>query len=196
MIRIAFLALSLAVISWTTTPPCSAADPPATWLFADIEGKHHKPFDDQSVRGIALVFISTDCPIANSYQPLLQRLSEQHTKNGIRLFMIHPNRELTVDEASKHANDFKVRAPVVIDNDLSISRRVGATVTPEVFVFIRGQAEPVYQGRIDDRYADYGRKRNVTTNNELADALDAVVAGHPIKKPKTKAVGCFISYAN
>jgi hypothetical protein len=64
-----------------------------------------------------------------------------------------------------------------------------------VFVLIPDQANPVYQGRIDDRYADYGRKRNVTMNNELADALDAVVAGRPIKKPKTMAVGCFISYA-
>ena len=195
MTRLAFIALGLAVLSWTNSSPSSAADPVTTWRFADIEGKLHKPFDDKSTRGIALVFTSTDCPIANSYQPLLQRLAEKHAENGVRLFMIHPSPELTVDQACKHAKDFKIKAPVVIDTDLSISRRVGARVTPEVFVFVRGQKEPVYQGRIDNRYAGYGRKRNVATTNELADALDAVVAGRPIKNPKTKAVGCFISYA-
>ena len=62
-------------------------------------------------------------------------------------------------------------------------------------MFTRDEREPVYQGRIDDRYAGYGRKRTNTTSNELADALSAIASGQPIKKQKTKAVGCYISYA-
>jgi len=34
----------------------------------------------------------------------------------------------------------------------------------------------------------------VATTHELADALAAVVAGRAVENPKTKPVGCFISY--
>ena len=196
MIRITFLALSLGVLYGTDISSSFASEPLDTWRFTDIEGKLHQPFDDKSTRGIVLVFISTDCPIANAYQPLLQRLAEKHAKNGIRLFMIHPDRELTVEKARKHASDFKIKQPVVIDTDLSLSRQVGATVTPESFVFTRGQSSPVYQGRIDNLYAGFGRKRNVATTHELADALAAVVAGLPVAISKTKPLGCFIDYSN
>ena len=83
---------------------------------------------------------------------------------------------------------------MVIDTNQSISRRVGATVTPQAFVFARGQSLPVYQGRIDDTYATYGRKRQKATSRDLADALKAVVHGRPIANAKTDAVGCIISY--
>ena len=193
MIHIALIALSLGIVSSTDISGTLASDP--TWELADIDGKIHKPFDDESTRGIALVFISTDCPIANSYQPLLQHLAEGYEKDGIRFFMIHPNPEVTADQVRKHASEFKIKSPVIIDSNQTISRRVGATVTPQAFVFARGQKTPIYQGRIDNLYAAYGKKRNVATTRDLAEALDAMVAGRPAKTSKTEAVGCFISYA-
>lgn len=85
--------------------------------------------------------------------------------------------------------------PVVIGTDQSIARRAGATVTPQAFVFARNQKRPVYQGRIDNLYGAYGKKRKVATTHELADALEAVVAGRAVRITKTMPVGCFIAYA-
>ncbi len=168
------------------------ADSP--WQFTDIEGKLQKPFNDESTRALVLVFISTDCPIANSYQPLLHRMAEEHAENGIRFIMIHPGPGTDSDAARKHARDFGIEVPVVIDTDQSISRRVGATVTPQAFVFVRDQSAPAYQGRIDDLYADYGKKRPVATRRELANALEAIVDGKPVEPSMTDAIGCFISF--
>jgi predicted dinucleotide-utilizing enzyme len=109
--------------------------------------------------------------------------------------MIHPNPELTSDQAREHATQFRIKSPVVIDTNQVISRRVGATVTPQAFVFVRDQKTPVYEGRIDNLYAGYGKKRNVATTRDLAAALEAVVAGRPAKESKTEAVGCYISYS-
>lgn len=164
------------------------------WQFTDVEGKLHQPFDDESTRAIALVFVSTDCPIANSYQPLLHRMAKKYGENGISFFMIHPDPKTTADSARKHAQEFDIRVPVVIDTDQSISQRVGATVTPQAFVFVGDQSAPAYQGRIDDLYADYGKKRTVATTHELADALDAIVSGKPVEQSRTEAIGCFISF--
>ena len=171
---------------------CRSRDSP--WQFTDIEGKLQKPFDGESTRALVLVFISTDCPIANSYQPLLHRMADKHAENGIRFFMIHPDPGTDSDSARKHARDFGIEVPVVIDTEQSISRRVGATVTPQAFVFVRDQSAAAYQGRIDDLYADYGKKRTAATTHELADALDAIDSGKPVVQSRTEAIGCFISY--
>ena len=164
------------------------------WQFNDITGKTVRPFDDDAVKALALVFIATDCPIANSFQPELKRLQKTYAEQGVRFVMVHPYAETTADQARQHVADYSIAAPVVIDANQSISRRVGATVTPQAFVFARGQSLPVYQGRIDDTYATYGKKRQKATSRDLADALEAVVHGRPIAKAKTDAVGCIISY--
>lgn len=192
MFQTAVVVLSLLVVSLTTT---TAAEPDLGWELTDIDGKIHKPFEDQSTRGLVLIFISTDCPIANSYQPLLRRLAGKYTKDGMCIFMVHPSPKLSIEEARKHASEFGITVPVVIDTDQSIARRAGATVTPQAFVFARNQESLLYQGRIDNLYAGYGKKRKVATTHELADALEAVVAGRAVENPKTKPVGCFISYA-
>jgi thiol-disulfide isomerase/thioredoxin len=192
MIRITHIVLSL-IISASTH--ALAVEPNVDWKLTDIDGNHHEPFDDESTSGLVLIFISTDCPIANGYQPLIKRLANEYQRDGVRIFMIHPSLTLSVEEARKHASEFGITTPVVIDTDQSIARRVGAKVTPQAFVFVPNQTHPVYQGRIDNVYAGYGKKRKVATTHDLADALEAVAAGRPVKNAETNAVGCFISYA-
>lgn len=73
----------------------------------------------------------------------------------------------------------------------SLVKRAGATITPESVVFHRG--EILYRGRIDDRYADWGKQRPAPTQNDLQDVLDAIAAGKRVEKRITQAVGCYIS---
>lgn len=66
-----------------------------------------------------------------------------------------------------------------------------ATVTPEAVVVDRN-GEIRYRGRIDNFYADLGKPRQQITQHDLADALNAVLAGKPVLHPETKALGCYI----
>src|SRR5437870_1959978 len=68
---------------------------------------------------------------------------------------------------------------------------LGAGTTPEAVV-VDGSGHTVYSGAIDNRAADLGQRRIVITEHYLADALDSVVKGQPVKVKKTNAVGCFI----
>ena len=43
---------------------------------------------------------------------------------------------------------------------------------------------------------DYGKRRRIVTEHDLRDALDAVLAGKPVAKSRTRAIGCFIPEAN
>ena len=67
----------------------------------------------------------------------------------------------------------------------------GVTTTPEVAV-VTADGRIVYRGRIDDLYADLGKKRRAPGRRDLREALSAVLAGRPVKVPRTEAVGCSI----
>jgi hypothetical protein len=79
----------------------------------------------------------------------------------------------------------------VRDPQLALAKFTGATVTPEAAVVVNEKV--VYHGRIDDRYVELGVERPSPTTHDLADALIAVLAGKPVARPNTPAVGCFIA---
>lgn len=171
-----------------------ASPPQQDWEFTDVAGQTHAPFEDQTTRAVVLVFISVDCPIANAYQPLLKKLARQHADQGVRWFMIHPHSGTTPERATTHARQFEIEVPIVVDPQQTITRRVGARVTPEVLVFAAGEKEAAYQGRIDNLHAGFGKKRAAATTHELADALQAIVDGQPIQVKRTEPIGCFIAF--
>lgn len=169
-----------------------AAEPPA-WQFSDIHGKRYEPFADSATKAIVLVFVSTDCPIANSYQPALARVTNDYGSRGVAIFLIHTDPDLSVDVARNHAETFQVKAPVALDPRQSIARRVEATTVPEAVVVGR-DGSTVYRGRIDDSFAARDKKRPKPTTNDLRDALDDIIAGRPVRVRRTEAIGCVISY--
>jgi hypothetical protein len=59
-------------------------------------------------------------------------------------------------------------------------------------VVLDATGEIRYRGRIDNRYEALGRPRRVVTIRDLRDALDAVLAGRPVARPETTALGCYI----
>jgi hypothetical protein len=160
-------------------------------VFTDIHGGEQRPFEEQDAKAIVLVFTMQDCPIANSYIPTLNRLVDTNWPRGVRLLMIHVDPQITIAEARKHAREYQIKAPVVIDRQHKWVARVGATRSPEVALF-SPDGEIRYTGRIDDRYADLGKRRAHASTHDLQDAIDAVLAGRTVVRPKTEAIGCFI----
>jgi hypothetical protein len=71
-------------------------------------------------------------------------------------------------------------------------KQSAAQITPEAAVF-DAKRRLVYHGRIDNLYEDFGHKRKSATTHELADAIEAAIAGKPLTTKVTSAVGCYIS---
>ncbi|MEM7558670.1 MAG: redoxin family protein, partial [Planctomycetota bacterium] len=157
-----------------------------------LDGSTVEPFSISTTKAIVLVFIGTDCPIANAYHPKLQELENEFSDKGVEFFLIHSNSDLTFKEAEEHAAEYALKLPVVLDDNQRIARRAGAKVTPETFVFVPHQSDPVYRGAIDNLYADYGKKRQSASKNYLHDCLGQLLAGNKIATPETKPLGCFL----
>ncbi len=180
------------------TPGCSppppepgGSPPPPGVSLRDVAGVDHHPFTDPAVKAVALVFVLADCPIANGYAPEINRLCAEYGPRGVRFFLVHVDEDLSQRAAAEHAREYSYTCPVVVDGGHALVRRAGARTSPEAAVF-GPDGERKYLGRIDDLYADLGKRRARATSLDLRDALDAVLAGRPVPHPVTEAVGCFI----
>jgi hypothetical protein len=142
---------------------------------------------------IVFLFTSTDCPVSNRYAPEVRRTAERFARAGIVFRLVYPNPTDDAAAIREHMKAFSYEGDIaaVRDPRHALVKYVGATITPEVAVYAGGRI--VYRGRIDDRYVDLTVERPAPTTHDLADALAAVVAGRPIRRATTQAVGCYIA---
>ncbi len=159
--------------------------------FADMQGKSYSLNAPMGSRALVLIFVTTDCPIANSYQPTLSKLHQEYQKKGFEFAIVHEGPEQSIDKLKGHAKEYVVPFAVVMDVDHSIAKAAGAVKTPEVFIFGQ-EGEIHYQGRIDNLHQEFGKKRATATREDLRIALSEIELGKPVSVPKTEAVGCSI----
>ncbi len=138
-----------------------------------------------------LLFVRTDCPIANKGAPEINRIAKEFTPRGVRFFLVYADDDITPDKIVEHRKSFELEIPWVIEGVPALIARSGATVTPEAAVFNSGR-EVVYLGRINDQFAGFGQQRAHVATHDLRDALNAVLEGKRPSQARTKAVGCYI----
>lgn len=167
----------------------------ASLSITDISGKMHSPFSQPDTIAIALFFVSTDCPVANTFQPHLRELDRINGARGIRSFMVYCTPGLTREQISRHVKDYEISMPAVHDDTQRLGRLTRARVTPEVILIDRTGAIR-YRGMINNLYAGYGRKRAQPSRHYFRDACSALLAGEKIATPATQPIGCFIRYSD
>jgi len=136
-----------------------------------------------------LFFITSDCPIANSFAPEIRRIVADYRPRGVTFSMVYTDPQQTLEAAGRHASEYGYDSLVRLDGDRVLSRRYGVSVTPEA-VLLDAAGERRYRGRIDDRYLAPGQYRLKPTTRELRDAIEAVLEGRPVAVAETKAAGC------
>ena len=83
----------------------------------DVTGTTHSPLHGESGDVVVIVFSSTDCPIANAMAPDLERANKETLKNGGRFYLVHARKDLQDATAVKHASEYSLSMPVLIDHD-------------------------------------------------------------------------------
>ena len=156
-----------------------------------VQGVPIHPLAAPGRAATVLIFIARDCPISNSYAAEIKRLRADYALSHVAIYVVY------VDGSSPktvlaHAKAHGYVAFALSDPAHRLVALTKATVTPEAAV-LGPQGTLLYEGRIDDRYPDYGRERDIADVHDLRRALDAVRSGRPIAVARTKAVGCYIS---
>lgn len=149
-------------------------------------------------RATVWLFISTDCPICNGYQPEIERLRARFAPRGIAFVGVYAEVPLEPAEMEEHRAAYALRYPVRIDTDRAIQRRFGARVVPEVVVTAGAPdaaSDPaafLYRGRIDDQWPERGSRRPSATVHDLETALESIADGKAPAVRTTKPVGCVL----
>ncbi|MDB5325317.1 MAG: hypothetical protein JWM57_886 [Phycisphaerales bacterium] len=142
-----------------------------------------------SSKAVVLLFVSTECPISNSYAPTISKLSRQFADQGIPFFLIYADTDIHAAEALRHQKTYALPGVALLDPMHQLVRAMQATVTPEVVV-VNPDGVICYRGAIDDQYAAVGRKRFAATQHYLSDALTQIVCGQTVAVKAVKPIGC------
>jgi peroxiredoxin len=133
-----------------------------------------------------VMFISTQCPVSNAYNERMKKLSEAYAGKGVAFIAINANKAEDPKSIADHAREHGFKFPVLKDALNKVADLYAAEVTPEAFVINTG-GKLLYHGRIDDN-----RKVEKVTTNDLALALDALLAGKAVASATPRAFGCSI----
>lgn len=154
-----------------------------------VDGKTHSLSEHLTSKYVALIFVSTRCPVSNDYNERMAKLNADYASKGITFLGINANVKEDVEEIKEHASKNGFKFALLKDIDNVVADLYAATVTPEVFV-IDNKGILRYHGRIDD-----SRDADEVSSNDLRVALDALLSGKDVARAETKAFGCSIKRA-
>ncbi len=144
--------------------------------------------------GLVVIFSCNTCPWVIAWEGRYVELAGAYKPKGFGFVAVNPNeayREKKDSYASMqaHAKEKGYNFYYALDKDSKLARAFGATHTPHVFVF-NAEGKLVYRGAIDDD----AKNPDKVEETYLADALDACLAGKPVKTTSSKALGCSIKF--
>jgi len=156
-------------------------------IFTDLDGKPAPMNAIKDKKAIVVVFLSFDCPVSNDYSTTLTELHRQFAPQGVAFIAVSTSDDRA--EIKKLAGEFKIPFPAYIDPKLDVVDAFKATTTPEAFVLDHNSVLR-YRGRIDNAYSARLKKNNATTEFNLKNAIEDLLAGKDVKVPATRPVGC------
>lgn len=175
----------------------SAADhPPAAQTVAlhalrlmDTEGNIQALGEADGLKGMAFVFISSECPISRRYVPELNRLAASEPANVVAVYGVLSDASVSRAQAAKFVKEFGVEFPVLLDTSGDLTAIFAPTHVPQAFA-VRASGELAYRGRIDDLYADVDQRRTQATEKDLLAAMTAIATDAQVPVSRTETVGC------
>ncbi|HEU4597607.1 MAG TPA: thioredoxin family protein [Pyrinomonadaceae bacterium] len=156
----------------------------------DADGKEHTLSSLKGKNGVALIFISVQCPVSNAYNERMEKLAQEYKAKGVNVVGINSNVAETPAAVKEHAAAKGLTFTVLKDPGNKIADRLGAEVTPEAY-FLDASNKLIYRGRIDN-----SRNGDSISSTELRDAIEATLGGKPVQKAEAKAFGCSIKRAS
>ena len=175
--------------------------PPFDLMGVDDQQYTLNSFEDAEL--LAIVFTCNHCPTAQAYEQRIMDLVTEYGPKGVAIVAISPNDpdavrldELGYSDLNDSLEEMKIRAadmafnfPYLYDgDDQTASKAYGPMATPHTFLFDK-QRILRYTGRIDDNER-IGHARV----HDFRNAIDALLAGNPVPKEKTKTFGCSIKW--
>jgi thiol-disulfide isomerase/thioredoxin len=166
----------------------------ADFKLTDHTGKTRSLYEGDSTKPIVVMIQGNYCPIVRHAMPALKEVSAKYAPQGVRFLLLNSNIQDNKETIAKEVEEFGYPFPVLVDKNQKIGEALYVQRTSEVFVIDPKTKKLLYRGPMDDRLS-YERQRPAT-KHYLTDALDAALAGQPVKLPYADGVGCIVNFPN
>jgi thiol-disulfide isomerase/thioredoxin len=198
---------SAGVFSQTTHPEPKTIEPGSKapdFNLLGVDGRKHALQDFNEAKVLVIIFSCNHCPTAQAYEDRIITIANDYKPKGVDLVMISPNSPEALnysemgysdmgdsyEEMKQRAADKKFPFPYLYDgNDQKSALAYGPVATPHCFVFDSNRILK-YAGRVDG-----SEKPGTGKGEDLRGAIDAVLAGQPVKNPVTKVFGCSVKWS-
>jgi peroxiredoxin len=145
-------------------------------------------------KAVCVVFSCNHCPYVQAYEDRFVALQKDYGAQGLQLLAINANDAVDYPEDNFEAMQVRAKEkgfnfPYLRDESQAVAKAYGAVRTPHVFLF-NADRKLAYVGRIDDSW----NAPDKVTRRELAEAVEDLLAGKPVRTPETFAVGCTIKW--
>ena len=150
---------------------------------------------------VVMVMLANHCPWVKGMDQDLVKLADSFKDKSVKIVGLSVNlREDDRLEAMKvHAKKVGYNFSYVFDESQELGRQLGATRTPEYFVFDKDR-KLQYMGLLYNSPAKMNKDGSVrhingdVTENYVFDAISSLLAGEKVANPETRAHGCSVKY--
>ena len=139
----------------------------------------------------AYIFLSEGCPMCQGYAATLNQLAENYKPKGVQFVGVFPNFYVTDSAILDFKKQYDIRFSLQRDGDFKLTNQFKATTTPQVFLTDKND-KIIYNGMIDNAYFQRGKRRGITSDFYLKNALENALLGQNVVVAQTTAVGCVI----
>lgn len=194
-LKAALNTLAAVALTATLSAPVLALEPGAVvgnFQLLDQQGKAHELHSLSDKKAVVVMIQGNGCPIVRQALPVLTEIRARYLSQGVEFLLLNSNLQDTREQVATEADEFKIDFPILLDRSQAIGEALGVVRTSEVFLIDPHGWQLKYRGPMDDRLS-YERQRPAN-NHYLTDALDAVLAGKPVKTPHADGVGCLVNF--
>ena len=105
------------VLGWALLLGSAPAGATGRIVVGDLSGARVAPLEAGKAKGVVLVFITNDCPIANACAPEIERIYRAYAAKQIRFYLVYVDASLTAAAAVVHHKAYAYTCPAVLDPD-------------------------------------------------------------------------------
>ena len=163
-----------------------------------VDGKRYSLASFAGARLLVIVFSCNHCPYVTGSEDRMIAFADRYAPRGVAFVAINSNETDnhptdSFDHMVRRAREKRFPFAYLRDETQSVARAYGALRTPHYYLFDKspaGRWRLQYTGRMDDNPRNPGRE----TTHELADAVDALLAGREPPVRATNPIGCNVKW--
>lgn len=171
--------------------------------FKDLPGIDGETLSSDELKEsvVVLVSLANHCPWVRGMDGDLVKLANEFEGKDVRVvgFSVNRREDDRLPAMKEHAKKTGYKFTYIYDESQELGRKLGATRTPEYFVFDKNR-KLVYMGLLYDSPAMMSGDGTVKhidgepTEFYVRDAVNATLEGKPIDRSETRAQGCTVKY--